>query len=474
MRLILCGVALFCAYIVGDRLAYPFVDGDLFWQRQLGEFVLTNHALPTALGGDVFSAPGAPWVPHEWLLGVFVALAMGHNGLWVLTVVAGLAVFVTLAITALRAKRAGAATTSTLASLLFAGICFESTFAVRAQVLAWPLLAALMLALDADGIAVLWAIPLVVAWANLHASVMLAIPIVWIDAAMFIWRRARGAGGIGAALGEPAVRLRLALCIGVPLATLCTPLGLRLPIYAFGLVQSPIRQYITEWQPTTGLSTQLVAGMLPLLALCVYGAARVWRLRPRDLVLTGVMAVATLFAARNISLFAILAAVAASLAIQDPKGWSDPLAARKYAFVPWLVLLVAVPLVGYTAYRAQPMTATWDPPVASIAALAALPGEHNLLCTDFSRCAYALGQDDIKVFLDGRADPFPPEVWDGFVSVAGMGPGWPETLDHFKVNALLVYKADPLSAAVKGMPNWQEVPQDDPCCDLFIRRSSKN
>lgn len=474
MRLILSGVAIFCAYIVGDRLAYPFVDGDLFWQRRLGEFVLSNHAVPTSLGSDVFSAPGAPWVPHEWLLGVFVALAMDHNALWVMTVVAGLAVFVTLAVTALRAKRAGAATTSTLASLLFAGICFESTFALRAQVFAWPLLAAMMLALDTGGVAVLWAIPLVVVWANLHASVMLAIPIVWIDAAMYAWQRARAGRGIGAALTEPGVRLRLALCIGVPLATLCTPLGVRLPIYAFELIQSPIRQYITEWQPTTGFSTQLVAGMLPLLALCVYGAARVWRVRPRDLVLTGVMAVATLFAARNIALFAILAAVAASLAIEDPAGWKDPLAARRFAIVPWLVLFVGVPLAGYTAYHAKPMTATWEPPVSSIAALAALPGEHDLLCTEFSRCAYALGTGNIKVFLDGRADPFPPEVWDGFLSVAEMAPGWPETLDHFKVNSLLVFKTDPLSTALKGMPGWREVPQDDACCDLFIRPSSKS
>jgi len=473
MRLILSAVALFCAYIVGNRMAHPFVDGDLFWQRRLGEFVLSNHAIPTALGSDVFSAPGAPWVPHEWLLGVLVALAMDHNALWVLTVIAGLAVFVTLAITALRAQRAGAATTSTLASMLFAGICFESSFALRAQVLAWPLLAALMLALDTDGIAVLWAIPIVIAWANVHASVMLVIPIVWVDAAMFVWQRARAAGA-GAALAERAVRLRLILCVAVPVATLCTPLGLRLPMYAFSLMLSPIRQYITEWQPTTGLSTQLVAGMLPLLALGVYGAARVWRLRPRDLVLSGIMAIATLFAARNISLFAILAAVVAALAIEDPKGWHDPLAARRFAIVPWLVLLVAVPLVGYVAYRAHPMTTPWEAPTDAVPALAALPGEHDLLCTDFSKCAYALGHDNIKVFLDGRADPFPPEVWDGFVSVAGMGPGWTETLDHFKVNALLVGKNDPLSAALQGMPVWREVPQDDACCDLFVRRSSKS
>lgn len=213
--------------------------------------------------------------------------------------------------------------------------------------------------------------------------------------------------GIGAALAEPGVRLRLALCIGVPLATLCTPLGVRLPIYAFELMQSPIRQYITEWQPTTGFSTQLVAGMLPLLALCVYGAARVWRLRPRDLVLTVLMAVATLFAARNIALFAILAVVAAALAIEDSAGWKDPLAARKFAIVPWLVAFVAVPLAGYTAYHAKPMTATWDPPVSSIATLASLPGDHNLLCTEFSRCAYALGKGNIKVFWTAGPIRFP-------------------------------------------------------------------
>jgi len=461
MRLILTGVALFCAYLVGNRMAHPFVDGDLFWQRQLGEFVLNHRAIPTALGNDVFSSPGAPWVPHEWLLGVFVALAMDHRMLWALTVVAGLAVFGALAITALRAKRAGAATTSTLAAMLFAGICFESTFALRAQVLAWPLLAALMLALDSDGPGVLWAIPLVVAWANVHASVMLAIPIVWVDAATAIWQRR-------------SVRLRLVLCVAVPLATLCTPLGARLPAYALELMHSPIRQYIQEWQPTTSFNTQLVAGMLPLIGLCIYGAARVWRMRPRDLILTALMAVATLFAARNIALFAIVAAVAAALAIEDPKGWADPLAARKFALVPWLAVLIGVPLLGYFAYRAPPMTVAWDPPEKSVAALSALPGEHDLLCTEFSKCAYALGNPNVRVFLDGRADPFPPEIWDGYLTVAQMLPGWPEALDHYGVNALIVGRTDPIGEALAGMPGWREVPQDDACCALFIRRSSKS
>jgi hypothetical protein len=472
MRLILVVVALFSAYLAGNRIAHPFIDGDLFWQRQLGEYVLTNHAIPTALGNDVFSAPGAPWTPHEWLLGVFVALAVDHNGLWVLSVTAGLALFVALMITAYRAKRAGASTLSTLAALLFAGVVLEGPFALRAQVLAWPLLAGLMLALDSDGPAVLWAFPLIVAWANLHASVMLAVPIVWVDAAIYVWQHARGPG-IAAALRDRGVQLRLALCVLAPIATLCTPLGVRLPIYAYMLLNSPIRQYIQEWQPLTGFSTQVVAGFIPLVGLCIYGSIRVWRKRPRDLVLAFVMAVWTVVAVRNMALFAIVGSIAAALAVDADEAWDDPLAQKRFAFVPAIALLVGVPLVGYFAYEQHPINETWDPPAQAIAALVAQPGEHRLLCTEFSKCSYALGYPNVKIFLDGRADPFPIGVWDGFVTVSAFLPGWPEALDHFKVNAVLVGRDGPMAQALKGMPPWHEVRQDDPCCSVFIRPSSK-
>jgi len=473
MRLVLVVVALFCAYLVGNRMAHPFIDGDLFWQRQIGEFVLSNHSIPTMLGNDVFSSPGAPWTPHEWLLGVIAAVVMDHNALWVLSVLAGLAVFAALMITAVRCKRAGASTMSTLAAMLFAGICLEGPFALRAQVLAWPLLAGLMLALDADGPAIFWAIPLIVAWANLHASVMLAVPIVWVDGIIYTWQHARSDGGLRAALRDRNVLMRLGLCVAAPLATLCTPLGVKLPVYAWDLLNSPIRQYIQEWQPLNGLTTQIVAGLFPLVGLCIFGFVRVWRKRPRDLVLTFVMAVWTLVAVRNIALFAIVGAVAAALAVDSDKAWDDPLASKRFAFVPLVALLVGVPLVGYIAYQANPMGNTWEPPAAAVAALAAIPGEHDLLCTEFSKCAYALGHPNVRVFLDSRADPFPPAIWNSFVTVSAMLPGWPEVLDHYKVNAILVDRSDPIEAALKGMPAWHEVTEDDPCCALFIRPSSK-
>ncbi|HXW77028.1 MAG TPA: hypothetical protein VEJ20_06420, partial [Candidatus Eremiobacteraceae bacterium] len=193
MRLVVVIVALFCAYLTGNRMAYPYIDGDLFWQRQLGEYVLAHHAIPTVLGSDTFTAAGAPWTAQEWLLGTIVALAYDAHAFWAVSLLAGLALFITLTVTALRAKRAGGSLYATLAVMLFAGICLESQFAVRAQVLAWPLLALLLLALDSEGTVALAAIPVTILWANLHASAMIAIPIVWLDAAAYLFKRASDA-----------------------------------------------------------------------------------------------------------------------------------------------------------------------------------------------------------------------------------------------------------------------------------------
>lgn len=457
MRLVLIVIALFCAYLTGSRMAHPFIDGDLFWQRQLGEYVLNNHALPHALGTDTFTAVGAPWVPQEWLLGTFVALAFRANALWALSVVAGIALFVTLAVIALRSRRGGASLYSTLAALLFAGIVLESSFALRAQVLAWPLLALLLLTLDEEGNGVFWALPITVAWANLHASVMLAIPIVWLDAATaYVGKR-------------PNLRGRLLLCGLVPIATLCTPLGVHLPQYAFSLLDSPIKQYINEWQPIT-MSTQTVAGVIPLLLLTLYGAPKLWREHPRDLVLSLLMAAWGIAAARNISVFAIVAAVPVALATGVGEGWDDPLERRPFGTLAVASAIVLAPILGWIAFRANPMFITWPAPQQTVAALSARPGEHRLLCAEYSWCALALGEPNVRVFIDGRADPYPPHVWAAYTTVEALQPEWQQTLDAYGVNALIAWHGGRLEQAMLTLHGWRQLPQDDPCCTLFVRR----
>lgn len=493
MSLVFIIIALFSAYLAGNRMAHPFADGDLFWQRQLGEYVLAHHAIPTTLGNDTFTAAGAPWVAQEWLLGTVAALVLRMHAIWLLSLLAGLTVFAALAISALRAKRAGASLTSVLAAGLFAGVCLEGPFGIRAQVLAWPLLAALLLSLDGEGFAPLWAIPIVVAWANLHASVMIAIPIVWLDAVLYLWKRYADARGLQEArartvrtkkrdaqheapslrtlLAERGVRLRLLLCVAIPAAVLCTPLGMRLPVYAVSLLHSPIRAFIQEWQPLRQLNPQVLFGLLPLAAIVLYGTRRVWRERPRDYALTILMALWTLRSVRNIELFAIIAVVPAALAVAGSEGWDDPLAALKVPLrrMVTVAAIVAIPLVGWLAYHAPPIVKPWSIPRAAIAELASQPGEHNLFCAEYADCAVALGYPNIRVFLDGRADPFPVPVWRGFVEVAAMRPGWPAVFKQFGVNAVLVSKTHPLAVGMKHLDGWHQLPQVDGCCLVFVK-----
>ena len=57
----------------------PPGDGDLWWQRWLGDLILRTHHLPSALGPETFTSAGVPWVPQEWLLSIVVALAMDRE-----------------------------------------------------------------------------------------------------------------------------------------------------------------------------------------------------------------------------------------------------------------------------------------------------------------------------------------------------------------------------------------------------------
>ena len=61
-------------------------DGDLYWQRWLGDLLLRTHQLPDVLGSGTFTAPNAPWVPQEWVFSLAVALAMNQHLFLVLAI----------------------------------------------------------------------------------------------------------------------------------------------------------------------------------------------------------------------------------------------------------------------------------------------------------------------------------------------------------------------------------------------------
>jgi hypothetical protein len=450
--------AWFVLSIVTARFAvtavdFPAGDGDLAWQRWLGQTILYTHHIPRTLGTESFTAAGAHWTPQEWAFGIgaFLGTAGFPWALFALAVTA--CAVVALVLVAYRAVRRGAAPIAVAVVVTAAGLAMFESFGVRAQVVAWPMLALTLLLLDNEG-PWMWAlVPVAALWSNLHASAMLA-PLLAAAVALGRWSEDRA--------WTPRVRRSVALMAATALAICVNPFGIGLPEYALSLFGSPIKTHISEWEPTNISMISFAVGSLPLLlGAIVLGI--VGRRSRSDALVVAAFTFLLFFAARNIAVFAIVVAplVAASmtqvlgLAVERPQetrlDWVGT-----YGLPSVAVLLALV--VGVGLYRSEARTEL-TMPYKEIAALTHLPGEHRIFCADFAWCSFFIGTPHQSVFLDGRADPYPPAVWDDFVTIAFLQPHWRERLDAHAVNAVIDERGKPIDQAM-SLIGWRKVTED--------------
>ncbi|HTD33749.1 MAG TPA: hypothetical protein VK665_08830, partial [Candidatus Elarobacter sp.] len=296
-------VAVVVAWQTAVAVRFPPRDGDLLWQRWLGERILHEHAIPRALGHETFAAEGARWTPHEWLFSTVLAWSGDHGAAWLVPLVCALAVGVALTTVVLRCLQRGIPPALASAAVLLCGLSTIQSFGVRAQVLGWAALGTVVTLLETESPWAWAAVPVTVVWANLHASVFLS-PAV---AALFAFSAL-----VRDRAWSPAVRRSVMLAAACGAATLATPLGVDLARYAVELSTSPIRQSISEWGATGVSSFAFAAGALPMvLMLAVYGV----RTSVRDRVLAVVFTILLFTAVRNVAVFAIVAAPIAFAAL---------------------------------------------------------------------------------------------------------------------------------------------------------------
>jgi hypothetical protein len=443
-------IAIFAARFLVVAVTYPAHDGDLGWQRWLGASVLNAHAIPRALGNETFSAPGAPWIPQEWLFGILAYLCSSGLAWDLFSAGIALCATATLVLGAYRASRRGASATAIAICTTFAGVMLLESFGVRAQVLAWPLLALFLVVLDREKPSIWLAALIAALWSNVHASATIA-PVL------------AAAAAIGAALdergfGTRARRLSL-LALAAAVAICCNPFGWHLPAYALMLVTSPIKAYIREWKVTDLDQLSFAYGALPLLAIAAYAGVRGTR-RWGDALLFALLVLMMLGAARNLALFGIVVAPIVAIALSRVVAFFSP--ARETPLAPpaaWLLpttslvvaLGVAVALLR-SGHRTEVLM-----PTTALHVLEQTPGEHRLLCGDFAWCSFEVGVPHVAVFLDGRADPYPPAIWDEFLSIARVQDGWREKLAARGVNTVLVARGSGLDQALERTPPWRSL-----------------
>jgi hypothetical protein len=311
------------------------------WLALVSGREIVTHGLPHHDSLTVF-AHGRRWVDQQWLaqLAMYgIDRLLGLPGLGLAQVV--------LTVTAIggatvAGHRAGASPETLL--LLFPWCAFlllEAGFEVRTQAYAYPLFLAVLLLLASDarrpGRRVLWVLPALALWANVHGSVLLGVVLVEVRALSLARaaRRGRAPGALARAV---------LLASAAPACLLLTPYGLQSASYYRATLFSPaIHRYVTEWQPVT--STARIA--IPFAALC---AVLAWAMRRRhglaswDQFALAVLAVNAALALRGVVWFAV-----AALAIGSPWVEAEVRARRAVSADPRLRLHRALALTSVVA-----------------------------------------------------------------------------------------------------------------------------
>lgn len=461
------------------------IDWDLGWQRLLGERVLDGGGLPAHIGAETFTAPGAAWTPQEWLFSTAYALAHRANADSLFGFAIGAFAALALAVAARTVAVRGGGAVAQCSAMAAATLAMFGGLAVRAQTVAWLPFALVMHALAKRK--PWWAVPATVAWCNVHASGVLAPALVGVWAAgrtLDVRRLDREICGAWLAT------------LACAFATLATPLGVRLPQYAWMLSTSPIRADIGEWLSALAYPmVQFWFVAVPLVAALIAGCA--FRRVPwSDRFLAAVLFGMAVMAVRNIpqltlavapmctALLARRNARSPFAAARELRSGLDALAKRIPAPVATFAIRGGVPagaavaalaIAAFAAALHAAAGGAFGPvgvpayPSGALARLDDAPGSHRVLCADFGWCSGVLADRRVRVFLDGRCDPYPPSVWRDYETVVGVRPGWRSVLARRGVDAIVVERGKKLARALRADPRWR-VTYDDGTFELVRAR----
>jgi hypothetical protein len=455
---LLAGRILLTSLFIASAFLYHD-NGDLHWQRALGEVILRTHVLPTMLGAATFSAPLAPWLPHEWLFATLWAFAADHGTVAVFFFRIGCAAIggLTLAITVLRSR--GAAPFDLTFVLAAVAVGVLASFGLRAQILAWPLLALLMLALERGGRAAWYAVPITALWFNLHASA-LVVPLI-----VIIY-------GIGHALDTRRIAnvvSPLLIATACMLTSLATPFGLALPAFTLRWAISPATKFIAEWQPASISIWPILVGATILAGLLLLGELRGVHLTWSQRLLALALLIAACMHVRNLAFFCIVsgpwAARSMSALLSRPAPPAElPRTRRELAGIALLASLAIV----FVAARMNAEAADRRSDVSQdVATLVARHEPLRVACEDFSWCSRFADDRDIAVLMDGRTDAYPNAVFADYRLLL-RGDARP-VIDRWHLDAVIAHHDSALAHAMRKA-GWTTLRRGEPQVFLHPNR----
>jgi hypothetical protein len=438
-----------------------------------------------------FTVPGQPFQDVNWLSQVGYYGLYRAGGLDLVRCVNALALAAALALlTWVCQRRCGSLGPAVVAGVLtFFGLWEVLT--IRPQTYSLLLFVVLYALLDGAGRRpwLLWLAPAVLAlWANLHGAFPAGLMLIGCfvaASACAAWRR----GGV---FRDRPTRL-LALCLaGSAAATLANPYGWRIFAYVGQTSSTAAVRRIDEWVPPgldQWIGVAFFTSLLLLAALAVLAWRRAgWRPAARDVCLLGCFLPLACGSVRMVAwwlllvapvLAELLAALLPRRADAEAEADRTPSVGAAVVFAS-MMLAVVFCLPGLQRYNpllwvSRQGARVEDDLEAVQRHLAAHAGAGRIFSRfewgEYLTWSCAPG---FKVFMDGRIEIYPDEVWERYAAVTTGRADWERILDDYGVDFLLLdasyHARTGLLARVEQSPAWRPAFR---CRDaiLYVRRA---
>jgi hypothetical protein len=250
-------------------------DPGTFWHTAVGERILTTGSFPTT-DEYSFTFAGQPWIAHQWLGEVTLALLDRAGGLDLqflaaVTILAGLWTWV-----GMRLMRCGLHWSISVSFLAVGIAASAGHFHVRphlATMVLFAVLVGLLIDVEADRLSfarLWWLVPLFVLWTNLHGGMIGGLATLLLT--LLGWALWRAIGWPSPLKTGRDVGLAALLWLACAATCMVSPYGVAMPQTWLGILGMPeLKQIIQEhaapdWSSGDGLAI-LVLGILYLALL---------------------------------------------------------------------------------------------------------------------------------------------------------------------------------------------------------------
>ena len=447
---------------------------DIYWTLLTGAWMVANGRL---LEGDPFTAAphsAGPVLNVQWLADLIFHGFDALGGLPMVITGTALVVSVTYALLLVAALTASGHLRVSCVSVWLAYVLGASNLSPRPQTLAYPIFALFLVAVMRSewrkDTRALWLLPPATAlWTNLHGSFFTGF--VLLGCAM--------AARVLSSRSLYAARPYVLTLVGCMLASLINPYGPGSLVYVASIGSNPvIRDFVTEWAPT---SVSWREGIMFFTSVAVLGGL-ILKSRLRLTVFEVLVLLAFGYLAWSsvraivwwgLVIAPILARLLGSLL---PNRLNQASTARDKPVLNAAILVA----IGCLAVVALPWFKSSisilpqdkrglfspDTPVAVGDYLRTHdPPSSGILLNDQSWGGYLewASWPKHQIFLDGRIELHPPQVWFDYLDVVFPSARWRALLDQYHIGYLVLSKADEadLVADVRADAGWRLDYEDD-------------